>query len=66
MSMNILELFEPEGVWAILSVFLIFYIMKGQEKRDERQDVREQNYQKIILELSHCFNTLKHKAVERE
>lgn len=59
MSMEILNLFAPEGVWAVLSVCLIFYIIKGQEKRDERQDERDKNYQKIIIELSDALGDLK-------
>jgi len=44
--------FAPEGVWAVLSLILIFYIIKGQEKRDARQDERDQKYQAIIADLT--------------
>lgn len=46
-----IKYFAPEGVWAVLSLILIFYIIKAQEKRDARQDQREQKYQGIISEL---------------
>ncbi|MDD4700344.1 MAG: BhlA/UviB family holin-like peptide, partial [Oscillospiraceae bacterium] len=41
-----------EGVWAVLSLVLIFYIIKNQEKRDTRQDERDKKYQNIIENLS--------------
>ena len=50
--MELLKLFSVDGVWALLSAALIFYILKSQEKRDERQDLREQNYQQVILDLT--------------
>ena len=40
------------GVWAALSLALIFFILRAQERRDAKQDEREQNYQKIIEELT--------------
>ena len=49
---SILNYFNAEGVWAILSVFLIFYILKDQEKRDERQENREEKYQEVITGLT--------------
>ena len=52
MDMELLKLFSVDGVWALLSAALIFYILKSQEKRDERQDLREQNYQQVILDLT--------------
>ena len=50
--MELLKLFSVDGVWALFSAALIFYILKSQEKRDERQDLREQNYQQVILDLT--------------
>lgn len=49
---ELISYFAPEGVWAVLSLCLIFYIIKGQEKRDARQDERDQKYQNIIADLS--------------
>lgn len=51
-DLEFLKLFSVDGVWALLSVALIFYILKNQERRDERQDLREQNYQQVILDLT--------------
>lgn len=53
---EILKLASSQGIWAALSVALIFYILKAQEKRDIRQEEREVNYQKIISKLTDKFN----------
>ncbi len=45
-----------QGIWAVLSIFLLFYILKAQEKRDLKQDEREKNYQDIISKLTDKFN----------
>jgi len=55
------ELFKvatSQGVWAALSVVLIFYILKAQEKRDLKQDEREKSYQDIISRLTDKFNII--------
>ncbi len=48
MESEILKVAMSQGIWAVLSIFLLFYILKAQEKRDERQEEREKNYQEII------------------
>ena len=45
MENELFQLATSQGIWAVLSVFLIFYILKAQEKR-------EYKYQKIIFELT--------------
>jgi len=45
METELLKIATSQGIWAVLSVFLIFYILKAQEKRED-------NYQKIISELT--------------
>lgn len=56
MENKIVELASTQGIWAALSVALIFYILKTQEKRDIRQEEREQNYQGIISKLTDKLN----------
>lgn len=56
MEEKILELASTQGIWAVLSVVLIFYILKNQEKRDLRQEDRENKYQEIISNLTDKFN----------
>ena len=58
MDTNLLKLAASQGVWATLAVILIFYILKNQEKRDLKQEVREKNYQKMILKLTKQFEVI--------
>lgn len=55
---NIISLFVPEGVWAVLSFILIYYIIKAQERRDIKQDEREEKYQNIISNLTDSLKEL--------
>lgn len=52
MEKEILTAALSQGVWAVLSVFLLFYILRAQEKRDQKQEEREQNYQDILSKLT--------------
>lgn len=56
MENEVLKLASSQGIWATLSVVLIFYILKAQEKRDGKQEEREKNYQDIISKLTDKFN----------
>ena len=54
-----------EGLGYALFVWLLFYILKQQEKRDVKQDARdlksgerEQTYQNVILELTKNFEAV--------
>jgi len=53
---KILELASTQGIWTVLTVALIFYILKNQEKRDLRQEEREKKYQEIISNLTDKLN----------
>lgn len=53
-----LKLASSNGIWAALSIALIFFILRAQEKRDTKQDEREQNYQKIIEGLTQKYNII--------
>lgn len=52
------ELAINQGIWALLSIILIFYILKAQEKRDDKQEEREKKYQQIIIKLSDKLNII--------
>ncbi len=52
MEKEILTSALSQGIWAVLSVFLLFYILRAQEKRDQKQEEREQSYQDIISKLT--------------
>lgn len=58
MEGEMLKLASTQGVWAALSVALIFYILKAQEKRDLKQEEREMKYQNIISNLTKKLNTV--------
>lgn len=59
MEIEMIEALTSQGLGAILSVALIFYIIKNQEKRDEIQNEREKNYQSLLSELSQKFEIIK-------
>ncbi len=56
MESEIFKLASSQGIWAVLSVLLILYILKAQEKRDLRQEERENKYQEVISNLIEKFN----------
>ena len=56
METELLKIAVSQGIWAALSVALILYILKAQEKRDLKQEEREKNYQDIISKLTDKFN----------
>lgn len=56
MENEIIKMAMSQGIWAVLSIFLIMYILKVQEKRDIKQDEREKNYITLLNELTNKFN----------
>lgn len=58
MEKEILTAALSQGIWAVLSVFLLFYILRAQEKRDLKQEEREKNYQNIISKLTDKFEVI--------
>ena len=55
---TILAATDTQGLWATLSMILIFYITKSQKERDTRQDSREENYQKLVFDLTNKLSIL--------
>lgn len=55
---KVIELASSQGIWTLLTVALIFYVLKNQEKRDFRQEQREISYQNIILNLTEKLNLI--------
>ena len=54
---DFIKLASTQGIWSALSIVLIFYILKMQEKRDLKQEEREKkNYQDIISKLTDKLN----------
>lgn len=58
MESKMMEIAASQGVWAALSVALIYYILRNQEKRDLRQEERDSKYQDIIASLSDKLNVV--------
>ena len=38
---TVMNVAVSHGIWAVLAVFLLVYIVKSNEKRDEKQEERE-------------------------
>ena len=53
-----MELVSGQGIWTALSIILIFYIIKKEENRDQKQEQREAKYQEIIDGLSTKLNVV--------
>ena len=51
MDTTIINAALSQGIWAVLAVFLLIYLVKGNAKRDDQQAARETDYQKIIQQL---------------
>lgn len=58
MENEIIKLALNQGIWSVLFVVLLFYILKTQEKRDSLQEKRERKYQEIITELTNKFTAI--------
>lgn len=58
MEKEVLTAALSQGIWAVLSIFLLFYILRAQEKRDLKQEEREKNYQNIISKLTDKFEVI--------
>lgn len=52
---ELLKVATSQGIWALLSMSLLLYILKAQEKRDLKQEERELKYQEIISKLTEKF-----------
>ena len=40
METTVMNVAVSHGIWAVLAVFLLVYIVKSNEKRDEKQEER--------------------------
>lgn len=49
------------GIFAILFCYLLLYVLKTQEKRDEKSQIREEKYQEIISENQTILEELTQK-----
>lgn len=54
MDQAILKLIVSQGIFAVLFVYLLYYVLKENSKR-------ETNYQQIVNELSKCLPSIEEK-----
>lgn len=58
MENEILKLAASQGIWALLSIILIFYMLKAQEKREVKEEEREKIYYNLINKLINKFSAM--------
>ena len=58
METTVMNVAVSQGIWAVLAVFLLIYIVKSNEHRDTKQEEREKNYQTVIESLTEKFQIL--------
>ena len=59
MEQALIDAATTQGIWVLLFVVLFVYTIKNNEKMVERQNAREENYQKLLSEI-----TAKYAVVE--
>lgn len=64
MNSDFLEFIYSQGIWTFLSFILIFYILKSQEKRDYKQEIREESYQKFLISFDRQLNQIHEEIKE--
>ncbi len=58
METALLEVATSQGIWVLLFVSLFLYTIKRYEKMEEKQDIREKEYQKLIDTLTQNLSIL--------
>ena len=58
METTVMNVAVSQGIWAVLAVFLLIYIVKSNEQRDTKQEEKEKNYQTVIESLTEKFQIL--------
>ena len=58
METTVMNVAVSQGIWAVLAVFLLIYIVKSNEQRDTKQEELEKNYQTVIESLTEKFQIL--------
>lgn len=51
----LIEAATTQGIWVLLFVSLFLYIIKNNEKLVEKQDKREENYQKLLSDMTEKY-----------
>ena len=58
MESSVLDAALSQGIWAVLAVFLLIYIVKSNERFSARQEEREKQYQELLSAITEKFNVL--------
>lgn len=58
MESSVLDAALSQGIWVVLAVFLLIYIVKSNERFSARQEEREKQYQELLSALTEKFNVL--------
>lgn len=51
----LIEAATTQGIWVLLFVSLFMYTIKNNEKLAEKQDKREENYQKLLSDMTEKY-----------
>ena len=55
MEQALIEAATTQGIWVLLFVSLFLYTFKNNEKLVEKQDKREENYQKLLSDMTEKY-----------
>lgn len=55
MEQVLIEAATTQGIWVLLFVSLCLYTIKNNEKLVEKQDKREENYQKLLSDMTEKY-----------
>lgn len=55
MEQALIEAATTQGIWVLLFVLLFLYTIKNNEKLVEKQDKREENYQKPLSDMTEKY-----------
>lgn len=51
----LIEAATTQGIWVLLFISLFLYTIKNNEKLVEKQDKREENYQKLLSDMTEKY-----------
>ena len=55
MEQVLIEAATTQGIWVLFFVSLFLYTIKNNEKLVEKQDKREENYQKLLSDMTEKY-----------
>ena len=54
----LIEAATTQGIWVLLFVSLFLYTIKNNEKLVEKQEKREENYQKLLSDMTEKYSVV--------